>query len=511
MSVQRRTFFVDGMSCPACESKISKSLLAIHGVVRVEARVNGGPVVVEFDDARVDQAAIKAAIENAGYAVRERKDAGTIVALGVGLLLAAAYLTATAGGLFNALPAVDASMGYAMLFVVGLLTSIHCVAMCGGIALSQSIRPLETGPAAATENAFTRFKPGLMYNAGRITSYTVIGGIAGALGAAFSFSPTVKGIITGAAGAFMVILGLGMLGILKNLPRLGSIVPSRVRESGSFLAARFRSKGPFAVGLLNGLMPCGPLQTMQLYALGTGSMISGALSMLVFSAGTVPLMLVFSLTAAFLPRKFLPVMVRASAVLVVFLGVVTFGRAASLAGLALPSLQASGLSARSPVASRSARQLPVFQVADRVPVKADRVTATIEGGIQSVVTEFKSSSYVPFTVQAGVPLRWTIRIKAEDLNGCNNPVVIPAYGIKKTLVAGDNLIEFTPLKEGTIAYSCWMGMIRSRITVVRDLGTKTTAQLDKIEPFELPGEGLGLGSCCTAPIASLRQDGASTP
>ena len=46
---------------------------------------------------------------------------------------------------------------------------------------------------------------------------------------------------------------------------------------------------------------------------------------------------------------------------------------------------------------------------------------------------------MPFTVQAGIPVKWTIRVSDVELNGCNNPVTIPAYGIKKTLVAGDNL------------------------------------------------------------------------
>ena len=83
-------------------------------------------------------------------------------------------------------------------------------------------------------------------------------------------------------------------------------------------------------------MPCGPLQTMQLYALGTGSALAGALSMFVFAAGTVPLLLAFGLAATMLPRRFLPAMLRASAVLVMVLGIATFARAAALAGIALP-------------------------------------------------------------------------------------------------------------------------------------------------------------------------------
>jgi plastocyanin domain-containing protein len=49
-------------------------------------------------------------------------------------------------------------------------------------------------------------------------------------------------------------------------------------------------------------------------------------------------------------------------------------------------------------------------------------------------------------------------------------MVIPAYGIEKKLEAGTNVVEFTPAKSGTVGYSCWMGMIRSTITVVQDIG-----------------------------------------
>lgn len=53
-----------------------------------------------------------------------------------------------------------------------------------------------------------------------------------------------------------------------------------------------------------------------------------------------------------------------------------------------------------------------------------------------------------------------------DLNGCNAAMIIPAFGIERELSLGDTVIEFTPQETGTVPYSCWMGMIRSTITVV---------------------------------------------
>lgn len=69
----------------------------------------------------------------------------------------------------------------------------------------------------------------------------------------------------------------------------------------------------------------------------------------------------------------------------------------------------------------------------------------------------------------------------SDINGCNNEIVIPKFNKRKKLEAGDNVIEFTPKETGTFEYSCWMGMIRSKITVV-----------DDINKVDAPGAGGGI-------------------
>ena len=484
MNSKRITLHVDGMTCGSCESRIVKTLEALPGVLFAEAHVRGGQVAVEYDEDIVGFSAINTALENTGYPVRGKRGAGTAIALGIGLLLVAAYMIASVSGVFSSIPRIDANVGYAMLFVIGLLTSIHCVAMCGGIALSQSVK-------TTTGERFRQLQPGFLYNAGRVVSYTAIGAIVGALGSTFNFSPVSKGIIAALAGAFMVILGLRMLGVIRAFPQAVPIIPAPFRKAGSAISSRMQRGGPFAVGILNGLMPCGPLQTMQLYALGTGSAVAGALSMFVFSLGTVPLMLVFGLTATLLPRKFVPVMVKASAVLVMFLGVVTFARAASLAGIALPSI--SSMPAAAFVSPNNAGNTAAGGNASNPDaVNVGLIKATVSGGRQTVLTEFKDGQYVPFAVQAGLPLTWTIRISADDLNGCNNELVIPAYNIRKKLEPGDNVIEFTPSKTGRIGYSCWMGMIRSSITVSESLGNPSSFTDLPDEPLALPPGG----GCC---------------
>ncbi len=500
MGMVRANIAVDGMTCRSCEALIERTLSGIPGVASVRARVRGGSVEVLFDESRTGVPELEAAIEMAGYSIRRSAKTGATVAIGVGVILSALYLLAASRGVFNAIPSVDASIGYAMLFVVGLLTSVHCVAMCGGIALSQSFgRERE-------ESRFRRLIPGLQYNAGRAVAYTAIGGVAGALGSAIGFSPAVRGAIAAVAGFFMIILGLRMIGVLKGFPSLARFAPAHLLAAGKRIASALRSRGPFAIGILNGFMPCGPLQTMQLYALGTGSALAGALSLFTFAIGTIPLLFIFGLTAALLPRKFLPRMIQASAVLVMVLGAVTLVRAAALAGVALPSFAGSSAVAAGSAGIERRVAPAAVSVAQTVRAPAGPV-ATVKDGVQYVTTEFSGGRYVPFTVQAGLPLKWTIRVRPSDLNGCNNPVEVPGYGIQKRLAPGDNLIEFTPTKEGVIPYSCWMGMVRSRITVVKDIAGSGVAEAANGASFaETAGlsvdeESVGCPCCAGTSIA----------
>ncbi len=498
---------VEGMTCGQCEQRIEKAVGALDGVREVKASAGTGEVRVGYDPARAALGSMYEAIRRAGYRVVGRGDAPVAPTapakktsgaslyrfLGLIAVVAAVYLIIRYTVGFNFLPAVSQSMGYGLIFVVGLLTSLHCVAMCGGIVLSQGVKRSQEdappAPAAGSEAgevrqpaaAFpSRLMPNLLYNGGRVISYTIVGGIVGGLGSLFSLSTALKGVMPVLAGAFMLFLGLRMLGIFPWLSRLRIRLPG---IAGRKFSAAARGRGPFVVGLLSALMPCGPLQTMQVYALGTGSMMAGALSMFLFSLGTVPLLLGFGLVSSLLSARFNARMLKASGVLVLALGLVMFTRGMSLFGIALPALR--------PAASSGA---------------GIAIASLVDGG-QEVRTTVESGRYHPLLVQAGVPVRWIINVQADELNGCNNPVTIPQYGIRKQLVPGDNLIEFTPAQSGTIGYTCWMGMISSYIKVVPDLTRIAAADLRPLSPDDLgtalgaqPGSaGSGAGGGCCGP------------
>ena len=120
------------------------------------------------------------------------------------------------------------------------------------------------------------------------------------------------------AGALVLLIGLRMAGILPGLRGAETELPGACS-----LNARTRRRfagQPLIIGLLTGVMPCGALSAMWLYAMSSGSAARGALVMLVFSFGTVPLLFLFGALQSFLPRGWMKYIVKGSAVLVVTLG-----------------------------------------------------------------------------------------------------------------------------------------------------------------------------------------------
>lgn len=273
---------ISGMSCTGCEKILQRAVSALDAVKSVQADYQKNEMQVDFvPPCSLEQ--IYAAVREAGYEAvqRPQKDhsAAYILIILLGLYVIARQLGWT--DIFQSFPVISSGeqIGYVVLFGIGLLTSVHCIAMCGGINLSQSVSGQQKRP----------FYNSVLYNLGRLISYTLIGGILGLIGEAAAITLRVRGMIGLAAGVCMVLMGINMLGSFRLLRRLSLRLPKPVaRALGSF--SRY---GPLAVGLVNGLMPCGPLQSMQLYAIASGSLLSGALSMFCFCLGTVPLMLLF--------------------------------------------------------------------------------------------------------------------------------------------------------------------------------------------------------------------------
>lgn len=230
---------------------------------------------------------------------------------------------------------------FGLVFVAGLFASLHCISMCGGFIAAYSLRVVgaqaPAGLAMAVRPAILWAH--LQYNAGRLTSYTLLGGLMGLIGSFIAASGHligVQGLASILAGVFMIFLGLS-LG--RWLPYMLFLQPAwvsqfgRINNLGKTLSARTMALGTYPLGLLLGLMPCGPLYAMEINAAGTGSIGQGMLTLLAFGLGTVPTLYAFGLVSSAVGHRLPRLMFQVAALVVILLGGLTL-----LRGLAMNNL-----------------------------------------------------------------------------------------------------------------------------------------------------------------------------
>lgn len=457
---------IEGMTCRSCERRIERALLALPGVLSAVASYSDNNVHVTYDSQRCHQEDLIQAIVAVGYTVggKQGSTLSVVKMLGIAVIFFTVLFLGEYTSNFDMSSKLQGQVTYVTLFFIGIFTSLHCVGMCGGIMLSQSVKGDTTKKGA--------FLAAITYNAGRVLGYTVLGGIVGAIGSVLSVSIEVMAAMAMIAGVFMVIMGMNIAGlnVLRKYVKLPAI-PLRKRLLK-------RADTPFLVGVLNGLMPCGPLQTMQLYALASGSALNGAVSMLIFALGTLPLMLSFGAISGWFAKGSTNRLMKLSGVFVVVLGLIMTNRGLALAGV----------------------NTPLFGITENSTGKAGMVAkAEMLDGYQIIKMKADNQGYTPnvLYVQKGVPVKWIIN--GEQINSCNNQIVIPALNLKHKLTAGENIIEFTP-QEQDLNFSCWMGMIKGLIRVVDDVNAVDISK----ENINIPkssgccGGGGANSSCCSS-------------
>ena len=324
MTQHTLSFPISGMHCAGCEAVISTAVKELPGIDTVSADHIAKLVQVRFDDALISPSTILACIESKGYSYRIQveKVSGYSRLKQIAVFLA---LLALVGGVAfwgkSLMPGLmkqfDASLGYGVIFTVGLLTGFHCIGMCGGFVMNYT---------QGLRGRRTVFFAHLSYALGKNLSYALFGAVFGALGAILTITPHMRGIAALIAGSFLVLFGLNML---KLFPKLS--LPSLRSKSGTVTQQIYQDikprRNPFSIGFLSGLLlGCGPLQAMYIMALGTADPFKGALLLLCFGTGTLIPLLTFGVFASALSNKIQNQLMAVSGILVILMGLMMINR-----------------------------------------------------------------------------------------------------------------------------------------------------------------------------------------
>lgn len=301
---------IEGMTCQSCVAKVTKAIMNSEGTHDIEVNLREQRASFTLDERKGKLPQVLQAIERAGYSVSQKKgEKKGLDWFYVWGILAFVVVLVLSKQVTKFIPALDqgGSYSYLLVFLIGILTSFHCIGMCGGISISQG---------ASGQSFRLRSTSLIQYHVGRIFSYTLVGGILGGVGAVAAPSDSLRGVVTLLGGVGMLLFALSGLA-----PRWFSRIHLPEVAAARERAGRIFGYSSWGVGFINGFVPCGPLQGMQLFALGSGSVLQGGLTMLIFSLGTVPLLFGFGTAVSVLNPKIRTRLVKLGLLFVVFLGV----------------------------------------------------------------------------------------------------------------------------------------------------------------------------------------------
>lgn len=187
-----------------------------------------------------------------------------------------------------------------MTFMTGLISSMHCISMCGGFVSALSL----TGEGQRCGTPCQ-----LLFNLGRVTTYSLLGFAVGGLGSALTIKNSLytftQPLLLG-SDIFIILIGLGSAGLFHKL-NFGLLKSETIKSKVTKAAEPLRRlPGPLAatsLGLLFGFMPCGILYAMLLTAAQSADFLTGGLMMAAFGLGTLPAMLLVGHTTYWFSRS----------------------------------------------------------------------------------------------------------------------------------------------------------------------------------------------------------------
>jgi len=171
--------------------------------------------------------------------------------------------------------------------ILGLVTGFHCIGMCGPIALALPLKK---------ESKFSKVSSALLYNIGRAITYATMGAVFGFFGQSFAMAGFQKWVSL-VMGVLMILYVI-FPAIFKNrfdIDKIAFKYTGKLRFRLGKLFGKRSYSSLFLIGLLNGLLPCGPVYAALAGAIATGGSVSGSLFMFIFGIGTIPVMLSISL------------------------------------------------------------------------------------------------------------------------------------------------------------------------------------------------------------------------
>jgi sulfite exporter TauE/SafE/copper chaperone CopZ len=453
--LNKKTIYISGMHCASCEKLLDSEFRNISGVVDVKISRSKGEAEIYFDGEEPRFEEFSNIAEKYGYGIVEsikykgkRLTAGGTYNERRGFKVLwkdwvwSAIIVAIIIFLFDKIQSLEIfrgarinqeEIGYGVAILIGVVASLSsCLAVVGALVISFA----EKYKSKNGNFYNSAIRPNLFFQIGRLATFFLLGGVLGLAGGQFNPPSNFIGIFTIIIALVMAWLGLNILGLLPSISNSGLRVPSELTKHWDKLKNSNHRAAPFLLGGLSFFLPCGFTQSMQLFALGSGSFFTGAMVMFLFSLGTTPVLLLLGITASGTKENKFGVFKKAAGLLVIIFAVYTFN-----SGLALTGFK-----------EKTDINLSPVKINENENFQEARMNITSRGFEPNVIN-----------IKKGVPIKWIIN--GDGATNCTSRIIVPSLGIEAKINPGDNVVELKIDQAGEVPFSCWMGMVRGKFIV----------------------------------------------
>lgn len=324
------TLHVNGTHCASCKIFIEDTLNEQDFVHHANVDLKTEVLEIETDSSQSPEdlaQILTGLVQSNGYVVtvekinKNNKNSDVIwQAVPIGLSFLVLFFLLQKSGVLNL--GIGGQTTPVTSFIIGLIASVSsCLAIVGGLVLSLS--------AKISQDNVSDTKTFVIFHAGRLVSFAILGGVLGMVGSAIGINFTLTAILGILASVVMLLLGLNLVGVFaKNKVALPSGLFNFFRR------IEHQTFTPLILGFATFFLPCGFTQSMQVSALSSGSFMSGLLIMFAFALGTLPMLVLLSFgSASFAHSKYAPLFFKSAGIVVIGLGL--FALLSGLAALGI--------------------------------------------------------------------------------------------------------------------------------------------------------------------------------
>lgn len=324
------------MHCNACTLLIEETFKEFPNTESVHVSLSGQYVTLTgaFTDSpeKIAEELTKLVYPH-GYTISVEKSAHAVgwgdfvYAVPIAVVIILGFMLLQKAGLASLI--TGSSVSYGTAFIIGLIASVSsCLAIVGGLVLSLSANSAKEGGTWRSQ---------ALFHGGRLGGFFILGGLVGLLGNSLHLGLTANIVLSVIVALVMFILGVNLLGVFHFTKKLQFTLPARFSKRIMRGSHQEHYLAPLLVGIGTFFLPCGFTQSMQLYALSTGSFMQGSLTMFVFALGTLPVLALLSfgsLNIAHKPWK--GIFFKTAGIIVIALAVLNGTNALATAGIMNP-------------------------------------------------------------------------------------------------------------------------------------------------------------------------------